>query len=94
MTTTSSKTANINAKLTEAEITAVQDIVIEQLQVAREQVTPEAALEADLGADSLDMVEILMKTEERFGVTVPDAMAEGVKTVEDLYDALAQVLGR
>jgi acyl carrier protein len=84
----------MNAKLTEAEVTAMQDIVIEQLGVERGQLTPEAELMADLGADSLDMVEITMKTEERFDVTVPDATAEKVKSVEDLYEVLAEVLGR
>jgi acyl carrier protein len=93
-TTQSNKTETINARLTEAEIKAVQDIVMEQLHVTREQLTVEAGLEADLGADSLDIVDITMKTEERFDITVPDASAERVKTVGDLYEMLAELLGR
>lgn len=84
----------MNAMLTQQEMTAVQDILMDQLEVKRDQLTPEAALEADLGADSLDIVEITIKTEERFGVTVPDEIADGVKTVEDLYEVLARLLGR
>ncbi len=80
--------------LTAEEVTKVQDIVMHQLQVTREQVTPEARIMADLGADSLDMVEIAMKSEEVFGVTMPDDEAEKVVTVEDLYEVVGKLLGR
>jgi acyl carrier protein len=93
-TTQSNTTETVSANLTDAEIKAVQDIVMDQLHVSREQVTPEAGLEADLGADSLDIVDITMKIEERFDITVPDASDERVKTVEDLYEVLAGLLGR
>lgn len=83
-----------NALLSDAEITAVQDILMDQLDVTREQVTPAAAIEADLMADSLDKVEIVMRVEERFNVTIADDEAEPVKTVEDLYETLAKVLRR
>lgn len=83
-----------NALLTDAEIAAVQDILMDQLDVTRAQVTPAAAIEADLMADSLDKVEIVMRMEERFNVTIADDDAEPVKTVEDLYETLAKVLRR
>ena len=62
--------------------------------VKANQLTPEAVLDAELGADSLTKVEIIMALEERFQVVVPDELAETVQTVEDVYDALARVLGR
>ena len=65
-----------------------------QLQVQRTQITPEAGLMADLGADSLDMVEIAMKSEEEFGFVMPDEEAEKVVTVQDLYEAVARRPGR
>ena len=80
--------------LTETEMTRVQDILIEQLHIQREQITPEARIMEDLGADSLDMVEIAMKTEEEFQLTVPDDEAEKIVTVDDLYEAVGKLLGR
>jgi acyl carrier protein len=80
--------------LTDAEMTKVQDILIQQLQVSREQIKPEAAIMADLGADSLDMVEIAMKAEEEFSLTLPDEEAEKIVTVDDLYEAVGKLLGR
>lgn len=80
--------------LSDDEVAAVQDILMDQLDVRREQVTPNAGIEADLMADSLDKVEIVMRLEERFNVTVADDDAEPVRTVEDLYELLAKALGR
>jgi len=80
--------------LTDKEITKVQDILIHQLQINREQITPEARIMADLGADSLDMVEISMKAEEEFGFTLPDDEAERIVTVDDLYAEVEKLLGR
>ena len=80
--------------LTETEMTKVQDILIQQLQVSREQIKPEAGIIADLGADSLDMVEIAMKAEEEFSLTLPDEEAEKIVTVDDLYEAVGKLLGR
>jgi acyl carrier protein len=80
--------------LTETEMTKVQDILIQQLQVSREQIKPEAGIIADLGADSLDMVEIAMKAEEEFNLTLPDEEAEKIVTVGDLYEAVGKLLGR
>jgi acyl carrier protein len=80
--------------LTDTEMTRVQDILIDQLQVAREQIKPDAGIMEDLGADSLDMVEIAMKAEEQFSLTLPDDEAEKIVTVGDLYEAVGKLLGR
>ena len=80
--------------LTDTETRKVQDILMQQLQISRAQITPEARIMADLGADSLDMVEIAMKAEEEFNVTLPDDDAEKIVTVEDLYEAVGKLLGR
>lgn len=66
---------------------AVQDkiteIIVEQLGVKPEEVTPEASFVDDLGADSLDTVELVMALEEEFGVEIPDEDAEKIQTVGD-----------
>jgi acyl carrier protein len=62
----------------------VKDIIVEQLGVKAEQVTPEAKFIEDLGADSLDTVELIMALEEEFGVEVPDEQAEKLLTVGDV----------
>jgi acyl carrier protein len=80
--------------LTEKETTQVQDILMHQLQVTRDQVKPEARIMADLGADSLDIVEIAMKSEEQFGFTLPDEEAEKIVTVEDLYEVVGRLAVR
>ena len=80
--------------LTEAEMTRVQDILIDQLHIQREQITPEARIIADLQADSLDIVEIAMKAEEAFSLTLPDDEADKIVTVDDLYEAVGKLLGR
>ena len=71
--------------MTTQEIEAkVKDIVVQQLGVTAEQVTPEASFIDDLGADSLDTVEVVMAFEEAFGVEVPDEDAEKLRTVGDV----------
>ena len=80
--------------LSDKEMTKVQDILIDQLHIQREKITPEARIMVDLGADSLDMVEIAMKAEEKFGLTLPDDEAEKIVTVEDLYEVVGALLGR
>ena len=62
----------------------VKDIIVEQLGVNPEQVTPQASFIEDLGADSLDTVELVMAFEEEFGVEVPDEDAEKLLTVGDV----------
>ena len=62
----------------------VKDIIVEQLGVNPEQVTPSASFIEDLGADSLDTVELVMAFEEEFSVEVPDEDAEKLQTVGDV----------
>ncbi len=61
-----------------------KDIIVEQLGVNPEQVTPTASFIEDLGADSLDIVELVMAFEEEFSVEVPDEDAEKLQTVGDV----------
>ncbi|HEX5517074.1 MAG TPA: acyl carrier protein [Aestuariivirgaceae bacterium] len=61
----------------------VKKIVVEHLGVDAEKVTPEASFIDDLGADSLDNVELVMAFEEEFGVEIPDDAAETIQTVGD-----------
>jgi acyl carrier protein len=61
----------------------VQGIVAEQLGVEIAEVKPESSFANDLGADSLDTVELVMALEEEFGVEIPDEDAEGIATVQD-----------
>lgn len=62
----------------------VKDIVVEQLGVKADQVVPEAKFIEDLGADSLDTVELIMALEEEFGIEVPDEEAEKLVSVGDV----------
>jgi acyl carrier protein len=61
----------------------VKEIIINELGVEPEKVTPEASFVEDLGADSLDTVELVMAFEEEFGIEIPDEDAEGLQTVGD-----------
>ena len=62
----------------------VKDIIVEQLGVKPEQVVPEAKFIEDLGADSLDTVELVMALEEEFSIEVPDEQAEKLQSVGDV----------
>lgn len=62
----------------------VKDIIVQQLGVSPEEVTPEASFIDDLGADSLDTVELVMALEEAFDAEIPDQDAEKMKTVGDV----------
>jgi acyl carrier protein len=62
----------------------VKDIIVEQLGVTAEQVAPDAKFIEDLGADSLDTVELVMALEEEFGQEIPDEEAEKLQTVGDV----------
>ena len=64
----------------------VKKIVVEQLSVNEDQVTPEAKIIEDLGADSLDQVELIMALEEQFGAEIPDEEAEKLTTVGDAIE--------
>lgn len=62
------------------------DIIVEQLSVEREKVVPNASFVDDLGADSLDLVELIMAMEEGFDIEIPDEDAEGITTVQDAIE--------
>jgi acyl carrier protein len=62
----------------------VIDIIVDKLGVERSEVTPEAVFVDDLGADSLDLVELIMAMEEEFGFEIADEEAEKLRTVQDV----------
>jgi len=62
----------------------VIEIIVEQLGVGEDEVTPEASFIDDLGADSLDLVELIMAMEEEFGLEISDEEAEKIQTVQDV----------
>lgn len=61
----------------------VKKVVVEQLDVAEDEVTPQASFVDDLGADSLDVVELVMGLEEEFDIEIPDEDAEKITTVQE-----------
>ena len=68
----------------------VKSIIVEQLGVDEEEVTPDASFVDDLGADSLDTVELVMEFEEEFDITIPDEEAEKIQTVGQAIDYIEQ----
>jgi acyl carrier protein len=68
----------------------VKEIIVEQLGVEEDEVTPKASFIDDLGADSLDTVELIMAFEEEFDVEIPDEEAEKIITVKDAIDYVKQ----
>ena len=71
----------------------IREIIVEQLSVEPQKVVPEASFTDDLGADSLDTVELVMAFEEKFGIEIPDEEAEKISTVQDAYDYISKVPG-
>ena len=68
----------------------VKSIIVEQLGVDANEVTPEASFVDDLGADSLDTVELVMAFEEEFGIEIPDEHAEKITRVREAVDYIEQ----
>ncbi len=64
----------------------VKSIIVDKLGVDENEVTDTAEFTKDLGADSLDTVELIMEFEREFGITIPDEKAEGIRTVQDAID--------
>ncbi len=62
----------------------VKSIIVDQLDVEEEKVVAEANITEDLGADSLDVVDLVMSIEEEFDIEIPDEAVEGIKTVGDI----------
>ena len=64
----------------------VKNIIVEQLNISKDSVTKDASFIDDLGADSLDVVELIMALEEEFDMEIPDADAEKIVTVENVVE--------
>ena len=71
----------------------IKKIICEQLDVAEKDVVPEASFVDDLGADSLDQVELIMAMEEEFDISIPDEDAEKIGTVQDALDYIKNASG-
>ena len=69
----------------------VKDIIVERLDVNPDQVTPDAKFIEDLGADSLDTVELVMALEENFGLDIPDEEAEKLQSVGDVIKYIEDI---
>jgi len=69
------------------------DIIAEQLSVDKEKVVPAASFIDDLGADSLDLVELIMAMEEAFDIEIADEVAEKITTVQNAIDHVNKVVG-
>ena len=72
----------------------VKDIIVEELGVEREKLTSEASFMEDLGADSLDTVELVMAFEKEFDIDIPDEDAEKLRTVGDAMNYLHEKIGK
>ena len=68
----------------------IKEIIVEQLGVAQEEVVPEASFIDDLGADSLDIVELVMALEEEWGIEIPDDDAEKIQTIQDAINYIEE----
>jgi acyl carrier protein len=72
----------------------VKDIIVEELGVEREKLTGEASFMEDLGADSLDTVELVLAFEKEFDIDIPDEDAEKLRTVGDAMNYLHEKIGK
>ena len=75
------------------EFDKIQEIIASVLKIEPELITLEKSFEDDLGADSLDRVEIIMQLEDELGVEIPDEVAENIKTVGDALEEIRKVNG-
>ncbi|MGP1506737.1 MAG: acyl carrier protein [Campylobacter sp.] len=69
----------------------IRDVVVEQLNVSPEAVKLESKIIEDLGADSLDVVELIMALEEKFDIQIPDADAEKLISIQDVVDYIEKI---
>jgi acyl carrier protein len=72
----------------------VKKIIVDKLGVEESQVTPEASFTNDLGADSLDTVELIMEFEKEFNISIPDEQAESIGTVGQAIDYLEKTISK
>jgi acyl carrier protein len=70
----------------EEQKSTITRVIVDKLGVSADKVTPEADIVKDLGADSLDQVEIVMAVEDAFNLEIPDESAEKLKTVQDVFE--------
>jgi acyl carrier protein len=70
----------------------VSDIIVEQLGITKSEIVPEASFIDDLGADSLDIVELVMAMEETFDIEIPDDDAEKIQTIGDAFSYVKERL--
>lgn len=68
----------------------VAEVIAEQLGISKDIITPESNILEDLGADSLDIIEMLMTLEEEYGITIPDEKINQVKTVKGICDLIEE----
>lgn len=66
-------------------------MLAQQLNIEVDKITPESEVVKDLGADSLDVVELMMTLEDEYEVTLPEGEVEGIKTVQDIVDMLSKI---
>mgnify|MGYP003462816481 FL=1 len=69
----------------------VKAIIVDKLGVVESQVTPEASFTADLNADSLDTVELIMEFEKEFGISIPDEDTQNINTVNDVIEYIEKL---
>ena len=69
----------------------VKKIIVDQLGIEEDKVTPESSFIDDLGTDSLDLVELIMALEDEFGIEIPDNAAEQITTVNDVVEYLKKL---
>ena len=69
----------------------IKEMLVEKLGVSEDKVTLESEIVKDLGADSLDLVEMLLSLEENFGITISDEQTETIKTVKDIVDLIDKI---
>jgi acyl carrier protein len=82
----------MNDILPETQARMVEEILARELDVRRDQLTPDTMLVDDFGADSLTLIQIAMAVEDQFDLSIPDERWESVRTVGDVFEALAELL--
>ncbi|MBR2377190.1 MAG: acyl carrier protein [Clostridia bacterium] len=69
----------------------IKELLVEKLGISGDKITLESEIVKDLGADSLDLVEMLLSMEENFGITISDEETENIKTVKDIVDIIDKI---
>ncbi|MEO0285482.1 MAG: acyl carrier protein [candidate division WOR-3 bacterium] len=75
-------------------LATLKEIIVDKLSVSEDQIKPESRFMEDLGADSLDVVELVMAIEEKFNIEIPDEDAEKIRTVGDAVNYIQAKLGK